>query len=135
MLPALLIENFKWHLLYNFFFITLYLWAITIPFDIRDLEQDKKKSVETLAAKLSPTKVKIISISALLLCSVLSLIGAYLDFLNTTLSYSLGISYILSIYIVYKVDQNQPIWRYDAFIDGTMLIAPSIYFILRMLYC
>lgn len=132
--PSLLIDNFKWYFLYNFFFLSLYFWAITIPFDIRDLAQDEIKNVPTLAVKLGTTKVKQISIISLILCSILSLIGAYLDFLKPILAYSLAISFILSIFIVYKAETDKPTWRFDAFIDGSMLLAPAIYLLLKFAF-
>lgn len=132
LLPALLIENFQWYFLYNFFFLTLYFWSITIPFDIRDLEQDKMKNVQTLASRLSPSKVKKISITLLLISSIFSLIGAYFGFLSNTLSYSLATSFLLSTYIVYKTNNQKPAWHFDAFIDGSMLLAPIIYILLKL---
>lgn len=102
----------------------LYIFVITIPFDIRDRKVDQVTNVRTLATVLSNKILKIMSLSLLLLASIIA---------ATQISYplilALVVTYLISAILIVMADENKSDYYYTGLIDGTMLLPMMIYYL------
>jgi 4-hydroxybenzoate polyprenyltransferase len=99
-----------------------FILAITLPFDIRDMAWDKKTSVKTIPLSMGIKKTKILSylllfLSFLIACFIFSM-TVYT--LNTLVA--IGISLLISAFLIYKVDEKRGDYFYYVFIDGMLLL-------------
>ncbi len=95
------------------FFFTL---AITIPFDIRDKENDKKVGLGTLVSLLNPVKSKVLAILLLLVCAVL----VYYFHENYLLYF--GIVYFITTFLIIGSSHKRSEWYFTGFIDGLFVV-------------
>lgn len=100
-------------LFFERFFFTL---AITIPFDIRDKEGDKKVGLNTLVSLLSTQNSKILALFLLLICSVL----IYYFHINYVLHF--GIIYILTAFLIIGSSKKRSEWYFTGCIDGLFVL-------------
>lgn len=99
---------------FNFLFIT----AITIPFDIRDLFQDAYYQMKTLPVLLGERKARYVSQACLIGCWILLLLltrGITPHFIG------LGASLILTHYIVNQSSKSHNEFYYFFYLDGLMI--------------
>ncbi|WP_338791032.1 UbiA family prenyltransferase [Bernardetia sp. MNP-M8] len=105
-----------------FFERLLFTLAITIPFDIRDKEGDKKVGLNTLVSLLSPQRSKILALFLLIVCAILICsfhINYFLHF---------GIVYILTAFLILFSSNKRSEWYFTGFIDGLFVIEFLILF-------
>ena len=111
----------------------IYIFAITLPFDIRDEAVDKLTGVKTIAARLGKNYT-------LLLCFILLAIDTLL---NVHLTY-LGLGYfgtpiiyystnVLTIGLIFLALRKKHDWYYTGGIDGAMYLPLFIWFLLAVL--
>ncbi|MES3019369.1 MAG: hypothetical protein V4721_16400 [Bacteroidota bacterium] len=97
----------------------LFIAAITVPFDIRDLFQDKTNELKTIPVILGERK-------ALLICQGLLLIYLVLLFLFTkTIDgnfLGLMLTIILSGWLIFKSKWQKNEYYYFLYLDGTMIV-------------
>jgi 4-hydroxybenzoate polyprenyltransferase len=111
----------------------LFIFAITIPFDIRDVEQDQRESLDTIVKVVGPSKAKYLSIGIL---TAATLIG-YILYVDGTWQLNYWLLHILIIVyaglLVYRVHSDRRDAYYSWGLDGSMLLLGMIeglYFIL-----
>ncbi len=104
-------------MLQNFLFII----AITLPFDIRDLNFDKVAQLKTIP-QLIGTKKTILLSEILLSCSILLL---FIIQLNIFHFYGLLIGYLLTMLLVLNTNSKRKELFYACLIEGTVLIIYS----------
>ena len=107
----------------------LFIFAITIPFDIRDYEIDEESKVTTLAHKLGKEGARKLSIvlifSALLINFTLRSNGILLD----THYFALLCFYVSLIFIIIYTVKYKSDYMYSGILDGTMILSPlMVYF-------
>ncbi len=111
-------EGIWWLLFERFFFIL----AITLPFDIRDMELDTLQGVSTLPTVLGVEKTKRLSFIMLGISIVLGII--YI--LGFSLQYSAVNGYILAglytFYFLNKVKKGANDYLFTGWLDGTMIV-------------
>jgi 4-hydroxybenzoate polyprenyltransferase len=99
----------------------LFFFAITLPFDIRDLEYDRKNSVRTFAALLGVEGIKNFSRVLLVLVSLIALYcykqGYYLP--GHTLA--MIISCASTNWLISKANENSNEFYYSGWLDGTLM--------------
>ena len=100
-------------LFFERFFFTL---AITIPFDIRDKDNDNKVGLNTLVSLLNPVKSKILSI--FLLCFCLFLI----HYFHSEYLFHFGAIYILTAFLVIGSTSRRSEWYFTGYIDGLFIL-------------
>ena len=105
-----------------FFEHFLFALAVTIPFDIRDKELDKKVGLNTLVSLLNPLLSKILSLFLLLICTVL----IYHFHINYFLHF--GIVYILTSFLIIGSSSKRSEWYFTGFIDGLFIVEFLILF-------
>lgn len=97
----------------------LFIAAITVPFDIRDLFQDKTNELKTIPVILGERK-------ALLICQGLLVIYLVLLFLFTKSLdgnfIGLTLTIILSGWLIFKSTWQKNEYYYFFFLDGTMIV-------------
>lgn len=103
--------------LQNFLFII----AITLPFDIRDLNFDKAEQIKTIPQWIGIKKTILLS-EILLCCSLLSL---FISEIKTTHFYSLFIGYLITMILIANTNSRRKELFYAGLIEGTVLIIYS----------
>ena len=98
-----------------------FVFAITLPFDIRDLQVDNHSEVATIPAKIGVQKTKQLAYVILGLTLVLAVLNYYLQFYNLKILLGLVVSILSTIWLVSysKVDRHD--YFYSGILDGTML--------------
>lgn len=109
-------KHVLWLLAERFFFV----FAITLPFDVRDMAADRNAGLKTLPLALGEQRTKTIAYLSLFLFLVISCIHAFTSL--SFLCWPIAISAI-STYIFLSNDRikNHPYYHYGM-LDGTMLL-------------
>ena len=97
----------------------LFICAITIPFDIRDLFQDKLYELKTIPVMLGEKKAWVFCQALLILCFVLLVIFTKefnLDVLG------LALTLFLTGWLIFKSNIKRNEYFYFVFLDGTMIL-------------
>lgn len=108
-------NHFMLLLAHRFIFIT----AITLPFDIRDLYQDKSHSLKTIPVLLGETK-------AYFLCQVLLILSLLLG-ISFSLNYNavagaILLSTIISAWLIFRSKWEKNEYYYFFFLDGVLIL-------------
>lgn len=107
----------------------LFIFALTIPFDVRDQDLDKKAKVSNLANKLGISKLEKLMLGCLLLASTI----AFFLYLSEIYKQQVFIAMILFYLLLYLSIQNltnrKPEWYYLFYLDGLIAVKGLLYFI------
>jgi 4-hydroxybenzoate polyprenyltransferase len=97
----------------------LFIAAITVPFDIRDLFQDKSKELKTIPVIFGEK-------NSLLICQILLVVYMLLLFNFTEKIdgnfFALSLSILLSGWLIFKSKWKKNEYYYFLFLDGTMIL-------------
>lgn len=108
----------------------LFIFAITLPFDIRDIVVDRLTGVETISARMGASKTLYLSVCLLLICTLLILLLCltnYLPWMYLTIHLLVNLLTAGSIGLALR---NKHDWYFTGLIDGTMYLP----FLLLFLY-
>ena len=105
-----------------FFSRAVFIFAITIPFDIRDFAYDSDKHVVTIPSRFGIEKSKYISLFLLFVFVASSFIRLNLGFCNLYEFCALVISALVSAALVVMVNSQRKELFYSLGIEGTMII-------------
>ena len=100
----------------------LFIFAITLPFDIRDLNVDNHGDVKTIPAVIGIEKTKKLGYGILVLCLALALCNYYLGLYDLKILIGLSISYLTSAWLISFSSTERHDYFYSALMDGTMII-------------
>ena len=106
----------------------IFLFAITIPFDIRDRDVDRSTDVFTLATRYNDLVLKRISWSALLIASLISILLFNQDLITFSSLLPILLTYFLSAYLVHLTNEKRSDYFFTGLMDGTMIL--PIFFVL-----
>lgn len=95
----------------------LFIFAITIPFDIRDRKIDKINGVRTLATQYNDSTLKVISWASLCLAFAITLIWEFNMFKIPSL-----VTYIITAFLISETNENQSDYFFTGKMDGTMML-------------
>jgi len=99
----------------------LFVFAITMPFDIRDLEHDRASGVLTLASFLGVDRCLWWSRLLLALFAALA-VGAYLfHWMSAGAALASVISAASTGWMIARIDEDAPEWVYAFWLDGALL--------------
>lgn len=100
----------------------LFILAITIPFDIRDLEIDKMSNIKTIPSLIGKNWSILISSLLLVICFLIIFFGA--DYQSLNESYKIGIllSYVYTFFIILVVRNKKHDYYFTGLLDGTMIL-------------
>lgn len=100
----------------------LFMVAICIPFDIRDLQIDKKENVQTLPHIIGEIKAKNMALICILFSGILLGLEYMSGVIPTKTLTALLLSTIISALLIVTTHSKRSEYFYVAGIDGTMLI-------------
>ena len=106
-----------------------FIFAITIPFDIRDRGIDQHSKVSTLATKYTDTYVKGLAYLALVISTILSII-----LFDSSGLVALIITYLISALLIKKSHENRTDYFYTGLVDGTMVLPILLIFVLSLIF-
>lgn len=109
----------------------LFIYAITLPFDIRDLEQDSADGVKTVANTLGLKQLKLICYFLLVLSS-LSLAIKKTDCFDLLSIAAITLSLIITAVIIANAKISSAEWYYSGLLESTMLIQAAIIALLTL---
>lgn len=96
--------------------------GICIPFDIRDMEIDKKENVFTLSQKLGENKTRWIAFGFMLLYILLIIAEFSQDMFPMKIFIALTLTAIVNAIIVLMSSSKRSEYFYTALLDGTMIL-------------
>jgi len=100
----------------------LFIVAITIPFDIRDMEYDNSVGVSTLPIRFGITRAIFIA----LICLVFSLFIISWQIPYTSAEIAYGITYTLAAFLILESSIKKENFYYLFHIDGLMILLLSL---------
>lgn len=108
--------------------VSFFIFAITIPFDIRDLNVDSHNKVQTIPARLGVAQAKKIALLLLILSYLIILVNVnYFDFemiLGDKLLIFISFGYLVTYLLIYYSNNERKDFYYTGFLDGTMILLP-----------
>ena len=99
-----------------------FIFAITIPFDIRDMAQDQQAAVSTLPGQWGVLRAKRIALAALALMVILVSFNYWLDRYSFGACFGLLISAASSAFLIWKTTPEKHDYYFTGLLDGTMII-------------
>ena len=99
-----------------------FIFAITIPFDIRDIAQDQKAAVSTLPGALGILRAKRIALFSLVLMMIFVSGNYWLGQYSSGILFALLLSALSSAYFIWKASPDKHDYYFTGLLDGTMII-------------
>lgn len=122
-------ESFSWPILWMLIERACFVFAITIPFDIRDMALDQSAEVDTLPSHWGEQAAKNIAYCALLIC----LLMVFTNFLLATYNLSVLLVLILSLastaWLIKATHPQHHDYYFTGLLDGTMILQGILVFI------
>jgi len=100
----------------------LFIFAITLPFDIRDLKVDAHSAVKTIPASIGVKASKVVGLLSLLAMAGLVILNFQLGFYNDAMLYGLLLSILTTAVFIGISTPERHDYFYSGLIDGTMII-------------
>lgn len=100
----------------------LFIIAITLPFDIRDMEQDKKYQVITIPHKIGYQQTVALAVVLAVVSGMLSLIRFWILPHTAFAAWPLFISALVSIAIILKSKPEKSDYFFSGLVESTMVI-------------
>lgn len=100
----------------------VFIFSITLPFDIRDLKIDEQSEVKTIPARIGIPRTKYLAYGCLLLMLVFSSLNVYLNFYNYSHLLALSISALTTGVFIYFSDHVEHDYYFTGLMDGTMVL-------------
>ena len=122
--PALLsnINPFSSGAILHFLVRFVFMIGICIPFDIRDMEIDKKENVFTFSQKLGENKTCWIAFGFMLLYILLIIAEFSIGMFHPNVFIALMLTAIINAIIVFMSSSKRSEYFYTALLDGTMIL-------------
>jgi len=99
----------------------IFIFAITVPFDIRDMAHDAKHNVKTFAGVLGVNKAKQLSNLLLILVAAICISAYLFNFYSSGNAASMIISSLFTSILIGRIQEDSDEWMYAGFLDGTMV--------------
>jgi len=114
---------FQQDILFAFFRKMLFVFAITVPFDIRDMDHDQKNNLKTIPLLVGDAKAKGIAVFALITYILLLFIQLFTSSgLDTRYFAALLLSAVISMFIIWQTNKIKNEYFYSLLLEGTMII-------------
>jgi len=97
----------------------LFIFIITLPFDIRDYKSDIASNVSTIPGMIGIRNTKLLAVGCMLVFMIIAIL--HYPF-RTGIFWARIISAISTLYIVYKTEETHHEYYFTALLDGTMVI-------------
>jgi 4-hydroxybenzoate polyprenyltransferase len=106
----------------HFFSRFIFMIAICIPFDIRDLKIDQAENIHTLPQKIGETKTRWVAMVCMLLYCVIIFVDFILRMYPHKISLALLIASIINALLISLSNSKRGEYFYVVLIDGTMIL-------------
>jgi 4-hydroxybenzoate polyprenyltransferase len=108
----------------------LFIFAITLPFDIRDLLLDHQQAVKTLPGTIGLLATR--RLATLVLVAMLLSIGVLYSWNIYTIGQSIAllISSTLAFVLIYKAHPQRPDYYFTGYLDGTMILQFLLFYLM-----
>jgi 4-hydroxybenzoate polyprenyltransferase len=100
----------------------LFIFAITLPFDIRDLKVDSHSNVQTIPTVIGIKKTKILGTVSLAFAFTLAVIICLSSSYNVNVLLGLSISFLSTWFFIHQSDKIKHDYFFTGVIDGTMIL-------------
>ena len=110
-------QNIVLHLISRFLFV----FAITIPFDIRDLKYDAQ-NLETIPLFFGVKKSKAIGVSALFICALIAIFQSFENSLNSSNLLALILLYFVASISIIKSDESKEEMHFSFWIESLSIL-------------
>ena len=100
----------------------LFIFAITLPFDIRDLKVDSHSEVKTIPAEIGIKKTKSLGALSLLAAFILAVTNWLSAGYNVNILLGIFISFLSTWFFIRQSDKVQHDYFFTGLIDGTMIL-------------
>ncbi len=105
-----------------------FVFAITLPFDIRDLEIDRFNKVKTIPFRLGIRKSKAIALVALAMALFFTWLNYYTMGISLMQWLAYGLSCLLTGWLILNSKTSQHDYYYTGLVDGTMILQAVLVF-------
>ncbi|MEM1122556.1 MAG: hypothetical protein AAGJ18_19085 [Bacteroidota bacterium] len=99
-----------------------FVFAITLPFDIRDLKIDEHIDVKTIPAIIGISKTKILGAICLGMTILLAFLNWYIGCYETTALLAISVSCLTTLGLICYCDQTDADYFFTGVMDGTMIL-------------
>jgi len=124
LLPAVEYDLFPGKgILLTFIERVLFIFAITLPFDIRDLQVDEQSAVRTLPARWGVKRTKQIAIGVIGMALTINIICWQQFYYSVPIMVALVLTYLATIILVKKITPERSDYFYTGLMDGTMVLS------------
>ncbi len=109
----------------------LFIFAITLPFDIRDMDFDRSRALDTIPLRIGASSTIFLAYACLILACIIDFLQ-YISYSNPSRSnifLALLISYLLIAYCIHQAQQGRKRQFYTGILDGTMLLQALLVFL------
>jgi 4-hydroxybenzoate polyprenyltransferase len=111
---------------------TFFVFAITIPFDIRDMAVDQTSGLQTLPHWLGVGKAKRLAILFLCLSSLLTVVLVNLGTYRMDVLFPIACVFLLTTALILHASREKDDYYYSGLLDGTMFLTGFLYWIFSM---
>ncbi|MEO1514944.1 MAG: UbiA family prenyltransferase [Bacteroidota bacterium] len=99
----------------------LFIFAITLPFDIRDLEVDAFGKVKTIPAVLGEKRSRRLAQFSLLICVALAVLQFSMGHYPLKAMLGMGLAYALTAWLIQLSNSQRHDYFYSGLMDGSMI--------------
>ncbi|NRB51765.1 MAG: UbiA family prenyltransferase [Saprospiraceae bacterium] len=107
-----------------------FVFAITLPFDIRDLEIDRFNKVKTIPFRLGIKRSKAIALVSLTMALFFAWLNYYTMGISLMQWLAYGLSGLATAVLILKSSTSQHDYFYTGLMDGTMILQAGLVFLL-----
>jgi 4-hydroxybenzoate polyprenyltransferase len=99
----------------------LFLLAVTIPFDLRDMEFDRNRGIKTLATALGTERSIRISHLLLVLSAIVCWMGFQMQIWNGSIALALAVSSASTAILLARIKPDSDEMTFSFWLEGSML--------------
>lgn len=104
----------------------LFVFAITVPFDIRDMAFDKAKLTKTIPVMFGEKKAKLAAFFSLAVCAGISLLHLYSGEMKLPSMLAMLISLVISAVFIYKTTQTRSGYFFSFWMESMMVVQTAL---------
>lgn len=99
----------------------LFLFAVTIPFDLRDMEFDRSRGIKTLATRLGAERSIRISHVLLVLSAIVCWVGFQMQIWNGSIALALAVSSASTAVLLARIKPDSDEMTFSFWLEGSMV--------------
>jgi 4-hydroxybenzoate polyprenyltransferase len=103
-----------------------FIFALTLPFDIRDLDADRRDGVKTIPGRLGIRRTKWLALACLLAVLALAALNHHIDVYSTAHFAALALSALATGSLIASASTRKSDYFYSGAIDGMMILQPFL---------